>query len=435
MSVEDMFSQMLADLATRELLHYRANWESVAGQLTNIFDSDIYKQLVQQSLFSNSNNIAIGFYTNRYTNKYLLQLAILLGLKKPTHLDSFLISIINELQADMAHIGSHTSLFGCHFCETKGKCPANRQHDMYFDNISALLRSLEDFKVGNSSKNIYQLSLYTQLSTFSGSSFFVLDELYLIARGIEKLVADLVAIRNCITSSEKYVPISSLDSFVNVFVKIDSTCTVDWLDFLLYLVSTLVTLTPELLEKMESAKLPGSYTLYHQAARPSAMLLHSLNEESNWRLLKIDKLWGPFHQFVNLNNDLMEGVGGPSVKEALLKYYWRTTGLTGHNFCDSVVIVAARLWMNSTIYSSYMYQRKRNEISRGNYYVMFTCLYRNNLNVMKEHDAAGRDLSVPIVKQCSQSIYIPGHQTQPTYAVISVNDICHQVCLVQYLPN
>ncbi|OAD69167.1 hypothetical protein PHYBLDRAFT_172422 [Phycomyces blakesleeanus NRRL 1555(-)] len=89
------------------------------------------------------------------------------------------------------------------------------------------------------------------------------------------------------------------------------------------------------------------------------------------------QLWEPFHQFVNLNNDLVEGVGGPSVKEALLKYYRRTTGLTGHKFGDSVVVVAACLWIDSTVYSLCMYQRKKNETSRGNHYVMFTCPYRN----------------------------------------------------------
>ncbi|OAD79072.1 hypothetical protein PHYBLDRAFT_62165 [Phycomyces blakesleeanus NRRL 1555(-)] len=57
------------------------------------------------------------------------------------------------------------------------------------------------------------------------------------------------------------------------------------------------------------------------------------------------------------------------------------------------------------------------------------------VEVMKEHDAAGHDSSVPIVKQWSQSTHTLGHQTQPTYAVISVNDICHQVGLVQYLLN
>ncbi|OAD76903.1 hypothetical protein PHYBLDRAFT_62913 [Phycomyces blakesleeanus NRRL 1555(-)] len=107
---------------------------------------------------------------------------------------------------------------------------------MYFDDISVWLRPLEDFKVGNP-----------------------VNELYLIARGIGKLVydllittltketkfyythpentfntteysfhiprADLVTIENYITSSQKYIPTSFQGSFDNIFVKIDGTCT------------------------------------------------------------------------------------------------------------------------------------------------------------------------------------------------------------------
>ncbi|OAD65483.1 C2H2-type zinc finger transcription factor [Phycomyces blakesleeanus NRRL 1555(-)] len=547
MSVGDMLSQMLADPATRELLCYRANRESVAGQLTDIFDGDNYKQLVQQGLFSNPDDIAIGLYTDGFVNQ-----------KKGKNSYTIIHCIIFSLD------------------------PSIRQNGMYFDDISARLRPLEDFKVGNSSKNIYQPSIYTQLSTFSGSSFFALDELHLIARGIGKLVydlitvtltketkfyythpdntlntteypfhiprADLVTIGNCITSSQKYIPTSFQGSFDNIFAKIDGTHAVDWLDFLLYLVPTLVvpylpnravktallslvkgcalalqwTLTSELLDEMESYFKHWHSFLYQQQQGPlrcyftrsmervigvflklikskskggrnasflvEQFAIHnytsmaiSICDEINLIWLKLygresymdlpndpsgAQLWELFHQFVNLNDDLVEGVGGPSVKEALLKYYWRTTGLTGHKFGDSVVVVAARLWMDLTVYSSCMYRRKKNETSRGNHYVMFTCPYRNNRNVivhswlistvqfyfqhvdfygfphflafvevMKEHDADGHDSSVPIVKQQSQSTHTLGHQTQPTYAVISVNDICHQVGLVQYPPN
>ncbi|OAD71541.1 hypothetical protein PHYBLDRAFT_147287 [Phycomyces blakesleeanus NRRL 1555(-)] len=76
-----------------------------------------------------------------------------------------------------------------------------------------------------------------------------------------------------------------------------------------------------------------------------------------------------------------------------------------------------------------MHQRKKNETSRGNHYVIFTCPYRKNRNtivhfwlvgkvqsfyqckdsryslhflafveIMKEHDAAGHDSSVPTVR-------------------------------------
>ncbi|OAD68465.1 hypothetical protein PHYBLDRAFT_173457 [Phycomyces blakesleeanus NRRL 1555(-)] len=430
---------------------------------------------------------------------------------------------------------------------------------MYFDDISARLRPLEDFK----SKNIYQLSIYTQLSTFSGSLFFGLDELHLIARGIGKLVydlititltkktkfyythpdntlnitehpfhiprADLVTIGNCITSSRKYIPTSFQGSFDNVFAKINGTHAVDWLDFLLYLVPTLVmpyllnravktallslvkgctlalqwTLTSELLDEMESYFKHGHSFLYqqvqnntlsHSVFRPvQHYLVHIpyiikqqgplrcystcsmervigvfsklINSKSkgdqnasflveqfaihNYTSMAISicdeinliwpkpygresymdlpndpsgaQLWEPFHQFVNLNDDSVEGVGSPSVKEALLKYYRRTTGLTGHKFGDSVVVVAACL-NNCNFYFQHV------DFHGFSHFLAF-------VEVMKEHDAAGHDSSVPIVKQRSQSTRTLGHQTQPTYAVVSVNNICHQVGLVQYPPN
>ncbi|OAD65336.1 hypothetical protein PHYBLDRAFT_176248 [Phycomyces blakesleeanus NRRL 1555(-)] len=550
MSVGDMLSQMLADPATRELLCYRANRESVAGQLTDIFDGDNYKQLVQQGLFSNPNDIAIGLYTNGFVNQ-----------KKGKNSYTIIHCIIFNLDSSI------------------------RRHGMYFDDISARLRPLEDFKVGNPSKNIYQPSIYTQLSTFSGSSFFALDELHLIARGIGKLVydlitvtltketkfyythpdntlntteypfhiprADLVTIGNCITSSRKYIPTSFQGSFDNVFAKIDGTRAVDWLYFLLYLVPTLVvpylpnravktallslvkgcalalqwTLTSELLDEMESYFKHWHSFLYQQVqnntlsrsvfqpvqhylvhipyiikqqgplqcystcsmervigvfsklikskskgGRNASFLVKrfaihnytstaiSICDEINlirpkpygresYMDLPNDpsgaQLWEPFHQFVNLNNDSVEGVGGPSVKEALLKYYRRTTGLTGHEFGDSVVVVVARLWMDSTVYSSCI---NCNVIVHSwlvgtvQFYFQHVDFYGFPhflafVEVMKEHDAAGHDSSVPIVKQWSQSTHTLGHQMQPTYAVISVNDICHQVGLVQYPPN
>ncbi|OAD74819.1 hypothetical protein PHYBLDRAFT_61130 [Phycomyces blakesleeanus NRRL 1555(-)] len=578
LSVGNMLSQMLADPATRELLCYRANQESVAGQLTNILDGDNYKQLVQQGLFSNPNVIAIRLYTDR-------------PIHQPTHLDSFLIPIINELRdleahglvvkhngvefcrskvylmlasgnipavADMAHIGSHTSLFSYCFCETKGKCPTNRRHGMYFDDISARLRPFGDFKVGNPP------SIYIQLSTFSGSSFFALDELHLITRGIGKLVydlitvtltketkfyythpdntlntteypfhiprADLVTIGNCITSSRKYIPTSFQGSFDNVFAKIDGIRAVDWLDFLLYLVPTLVvpylsnravktallslTLTSELLDEMESYfkhwhsflyQQVQNNTLSHSVFRPvQHYLVHipyiikqqgplrcystrsiervigvfsklikskskggqnasflvkqfaihnytstaiSICDEVNlirpkpygresYMDLPNDpsgaQLWELFHQLVNLNDDSVEGVGSPSVKEALSKYYQRTTGLTGHEFGDSVVVVATHLNRNVIVHSwlvgTVQFYFQHVDFHGFPHFLAF-------VEVMKEHDAADHDSSVPIVKQWSQSTCTLGHQTQPTYAVISVNVICHQVGLVQYPPN
>lgn len=111
-----------------------------------------------------------------------MQLAVLPGPKKPAHLDSFLLPIINEIKdlerhglivkrngveicrskvhlllasgdipavADMAHFGSHSCKFGCRICEAMGKRPDNRSNGMYFEDSAAPLRPLEDFKTGN----------------------------------------------------------------------------------------------------------------------------------------------------------------------------------------------------------------------------------------------------------------------------------------------
>ncbi|OAD81281.1 hypothetical protein PHYBLDRAFT_161895 [Phycomyces blakesleeanus NRRL 1555(-)] len=477
---------MLADPATRELLCYRANWESVAGQLTDIFDSDNYKQLVQQGLFSNPDDIVIGLYTNRFVNQ-----------KKGKNSYTIIHCIIFNLD------------------------PSIRRHGMYFDDISARLRPMEDFKVGNPSKNIYQLRIYTQLSTFSGSSFFALDELHLIARGIGKLVYDLITVT--LTKETKFyythpdntlnttkyafhIPRADLVARLPCNGRRHQNCLMRWSHTsstgtrfytnksriipCLVVFSDQCNITWSIYPISSSSKTPCDATPLAQwrdflierfAIHNYTSMAISICDEINLirpkpygRESYVDlpndpsgaQLWEPFHQFVNLNDDLVEGVGGPSVKEALLKYYQRTTGLTGHEFGDSVVVVAARLWMDLTVYSSCMYQRKKNETSRGNHYVMFTCPYRNNRNVivhswlvgtvqfyfqhvdfydfshflafvevMKEHDVTGYDSSVPIDKQWSQSTHTLGHQTQPTYAVISVNDICHQVGLIQYPPN
>lgn len=53
---------------------------------------------------------------------------------------------------------------------------------------------------------------------------------------------------------------------------------------------------------------------------------------------------------------------------------------------------------------------------------------------MKAHDAASHDLSVPIVKSRATSNSTE-REEQPTYAVIGVDDIQHQVGLIQYPRN
>ena len=112
------------------------------------------------------------------------------------------------------------------------------------------------------------------LPSFTGASFFGLDELHLIARGIGRHFWELINVANtkntisfytkpngtqsadvypffiskpnlkrigeCITQARKTIPVSFQGSFYNVLEKTEGTRAVDWLDFLLYIVPTLV---------------------------------------------------------------------------------------------------------------------------------------------------------------------------------------------------
>ncbi|KAI9016345.1 hypothetical protein CLU79DRAFT_318992 [Phycomyces nitens] len=53
---------------------------------------------------------------------------------------------------------------------------------------------------------------------------------------------------------------------------------------------------------------------------------------------------------------------------------------------------------------------------------------------MKEHTTVAHDFSVPIVKKRPTDT-LHGHIPSPTFAVINVDDIIHQVGLIQYPPN
>lgn len=141
----------------------------------------------------------------RYTNEYLLQLAILPGSKKPADLDSFLKPVVDELKdlskyglivkknqhevcrakvhlllcsgdipavEDMAHLGSHNSSYGCRICETKGTSPDNRSHGMYFEDCNAPLRPLNDFLHGNPVSSINEINNFMLITIMLTYYFF-----------------------------------------------------------------------------------------------------------------------------------------------------------------------------------------------------------------------------------------------------------------------
>ncbi|OAD65553.1 C2H2-type zinc finger transcription factor [Phycomyces blakesleeanus NRRL 1555(-)] len=165
----------------------------------------------------------------RYINKYLIQLAIILG--KPVDLDSFLLPIIDEvislgkygliikkfdgerivekvhMVTKYCHHKGHNSRYGCHVCEVLGQVSL-RGRGMYFKNYSAPLRPKIDFVNVNTNTNIQEPNIFARLSTFTGSSFYGLHEMHLIGHDIGKLVHKLIIVKiiisycrvNCVRS-------------------------------------------------------------------------------------------------------------------------------------------------------------------------------------------------------------------------------------------
>lgn len=88
------------------------------------------------------------------------------------------------------------------------------------------------------------------------------------------------------------------------------------------------------------------------------------------------QLWEPFFPIIELNDEqLVEGVPGQKFIKAIKRYYSRS------NYSNQLVdlttnsiTLASRLWLSSTVYSSCMYRRLKKETSRGNQYVMFSCM-------------------------------------------------------------
>ena len=90
----------------------------------------------------------------------------------------------------------------------------------------------------------------------------------------------------------------------------------------------------------------------------------------------VGQLWEPFRVLDLQDETEVEGVDAVLVLVALKRYYTR---VNGHNITDienTLCTISARFLGQSTVYSSCMYRRIKNESSRGNHYIMFTAIYK-----------------------------------------------------------
>ncbi|PHZ07181.1 uncharacterized protein RHIMIDRAFT_242948, partial [Rhizopus microsporus ATCC 52813] len=124
LSVGDYVSNMLAKEDTRQMFKYRSTRDTEINVYKDIFDGDVYKDLVNKGFFDGELDVALalfvdGFTTqhkgkrtmtiihcvilnvdpsSRYTEEFTLQLGVIPGPKKPKDIDSFLQPIVKELK-------------------------------------------------------------------------------------------------------------------------------------------------------------------------------------------------------------------------------------------------------------------------------------------------------------------------------------------------
>lgn len=145
--------------------------------------------------------------------------------------------------------------------------PNNRSHGLYFPDSNAQIRTADDYKQADPALGYQGVSLFTQLSTFSGPQMFNIEELHLLARGVssqlfEMLTVDLAGnnrffytdingdfqveqypffipkrklkeLGQHIEKTRQYIPVAFDGSFQDIVQKVRGTRAVDYLDFAL----------------------------------------------------------------------------------------------------------------------------------------------------------------------------------------------------------
>ncbi|OAD76871.1 hypothetical protein PHYBLDRAFT_62934 [Phycomyces blakesleeanus NRRL 1555(-)] len=228
-----------------------------------------------------------------YECSHMIQVAIIPGPKAPADFWSFLEPIMKELWVLQAsgmvvktpygdicakvhvlmttgdilalgkmacHVG-HMSKDGCRICHVVGQSSG---HGQYFRMPSTItMRTPESFKYFDevalsSKKGLTGQSPFSLLNSFSGPFFFALDEMHGICHSIAKQVWGLVCgkygkdhplslslaaqkeIGTAMVSTRRSIPTSFHGAWINVATRSGYFRAVDWADFILFVIPTLV---------------------------------------------------------------------------------------------------------------------------------------------------------------------------------------------------
>ncbi|SAM03223.1 hypothetical protein, partial, partial [Absidia glauca] len=177
--------------------------------------------------------------------------------------------------ADLINHKGHTSYYGCRLCRIKGVkgVTAHDNDGMYFLGKASRfdLRPLDEYKLG--SQFGISPSAVAHLNTFSGGHFFGLDEMHCIGYGLGKMLfamfqpikknlyvtskdkrkylaardypfdlgdLELTKVGEAMALSKPDIPVGHFDGNWDDIVKYPNARAVDWINFVLFVVPTLL---------------------------------------------------------------------------------------------------------------------------------------------------------------------------------------------------
>lgn len=109
---------------------------------------------------------------------------------------------------------------------------------------------------------------------------------------------------------------------------------------------------------------------------PKKTSLHDFYELPSSSQFNCDhQLWSPFVT-ANISEDTpIESVPSKTIEIELKKYYSRSSTTT--SLYSNIIHISARALLNSHVYSSIMYRRVKQEIRRGNHFILFHVAYNS----------------------------------------------------------
>ncbi|KAG2216236.1 hypothetical protein INT45_002778 [Circinella minor] len=236
--LKEQLALFVNDDRVRKMLKHRANWVSSATVKKSIFDGAVYKELLNNNIFTEEIDIALALYVDdfegfkrgkntmsichivilnlpediRYEDANMIQIFVAPGPNKPKDLPSFLDPVLQELEelckhgmvvetkgqkiplkahllfvggdvpgvAKVAgHIG-HQSYKGCRFCTIKG---VHQEGRMTFPPVLKSKTRHESISTNigrNNEIGQSAASPFANLSTFHGATFFPIDIMHLM---------------------------------------------------------------------------------------------------------------------------------------------------------------------------------------------------------------------------------------------------------------